>query len=165
MRKIGIKDLLEVAYAIEKSGYEIFRDLAKRHASNAALAKAFERLASEEETHFKKIEEYEKKYFAHSVLLEDLFNMQVVKEYFREFSHANIMKNYKRFLRAHGRVRSELEAVKLGLTLEMESIIFYRKFMEINKATPEVNALLTELVGYEIGHMETLIQFVRHGLS
>ena len=164
MRKIGIKDLLEVAYAIEKGGYEIFRDLAKQHSRNSDLARVFERLASEEEQHFMKIEQYEKKYFEHSVLLDDLFNMQVVKEYFREFSHANIMKNYRNFLKRQGKVRNELEALKLGLALEMDSIIFYRKFIEINKGTPEVNALLADLVGYEIGHMETLVHFVKNGV-
>jgi rubrerythrin len=165
MRRIGIKDLLETAAAIEKSGKEIFESLAERHRTDSRLSTILGRLATEEEAHYKKILEYEKKYFHHTTLLGDLYALGEVKQYFRDFSYTHIMKDYAAFKKRTRKMSHPFEAVRLAMTLELDSILFYEKFSEANKGVPEVNALLKELMGFEANHLDVLNRYVRETLG
>ena len=79
MKKVGMKELLEIALAIERSGYNIFNDLAKKYSQNQRLSKIFVQLAAEEEGHIEILKAFEDKYLQKHAFIAELYNNDVVK--------------------------------------------------------------------------------------
>lgn len=165
VKKVGMKELIEIALAVERSGYNIFNDLAQKYVSNKRLAKIFIQLASEEEGHIKIIEEFEKKYLKEHNFLASLYDNAVVRDYFKDFSYFYIMKDYKKYLKRFKKIHNEIEAVKIAIDLEINSIIFYDKFYKLNYENKEVAKLIEELLHFESNHLEILSQYINKNLS
>lgn len=162
MKRVGLKELLEIAYSIEKNGKALFLKFAQKFKKEPKIAEIFTKLAHDEEEHHKHLKDFEKRYYSEGHLFESLYDYKVVKEYFHEFSETNLMKDFKANLKLCQNLRTPLEAVKIGLNLEMDSILFYEKFKEINKHDPDVAKLLDELLEFETGHVGVLYQYLKH---
>jgi len=162
LKRVGLKELLEIAYSIEKNGKTLFLKFAQKFKKDKDIADLFTKLAHDEDDHLKHLKEFEKKYYTEGHLFELLYDYKVVKEYFHQFSETNLMKDFKANLKLSQGLKTPLEAIKIGLNLEMDSILFYEKFKEINKHDPDVDKLLKELVDFETGHVGGLYQYLRH---
>ncbi len=162
MKRVGMRELLEIAYSIEKHGKALFLKFAIKFKKNEDIVNIFTKLAADEDEHIQKLEEFEKKYYAEGHLFESLYDMAVVKEYFHNFSEVNLMKDFKSNLSKIKVMKNPAEAIKIGLSLEMDSIIFYEKFREMNKHDKDVDTLLCDLIGFETGHVGVLYQYLKN---
>jgi rubrerythrin len=162
MKKVGIKELLEIAYAIEKSGYNILMELSAKYKKNSGLSDIFIRMAMEEQDHIAKIQDFETKFQRHQDVFKELYAISTVKEHFNDFSHSHIMQAYRSYVKGLKRIRHEFEAVKICLNLEMDSIIFYERFLEYNRGDKAVDDLLQTLIHFELGHIEKLYQYMKN---
>jgi rubrerythrin len=162
MKRVGMRELLEIAYSIEKNGKSLFLKFALKFKKDEAVVKVFTKLASDEDEHIQRLKEFEKKYYAEGHLFESLYDMEVVKEYFHDFSESNLMKDFKANLGKIKTMKNPVEAVKIGLNLEMDSILFYEKFREMNKHDKDVDKLLCTLIEFETGHVGILYQYLKN---
>jgi rubrerythrin len=164
MKKTGIKELLEMALAIERTGRDIFLRFAERYSHNQPLATMFSKLAHEEEGHIMAIEDLEKKFSFETGLFKELYNLHAVRQHFHDYSFTHVMAKYKKILARARNLAHEFEAVKIGLNLEIDSITFYKKFQSFGQTDPEVAKLLHELLMFEISHMERLAQYLKEAV-
>lgn len=165
MKRVGIKDLLAIAEAIERSGHEIFLDLRRRHSDTPELADIFSRLAADEEKHLETLRDYERRYAHHTLPLSDLYQLGVVKDYFRNFSYHHLMRDYARLAKRGTKIRHPHQAVRLAIDLELDSILFYERFRELNRDLPDVDALLKDLLRFELSHLDTLTHYLRSSVD
>ena len=161
MKRVGMRELLEIAYSIEKNGKSLFLKFVAKFKKNEAVVKVFTKLAADEDEHIRILKEFEKKYYTEGHLFDSLYDMSVVKEYFHDFSESNLMKDFKANVNKIKTMKNPAEAIKVGLTLEMDSIIFYEKFREMNKHDKDVDKLLCTLIEFETGHVGTLYQYLK----
>jgi len=143
-------EIIEIGIQIEKNGRDFYNTLEKK-SKNQKASEIFEYLAGEEEKHIKvfqeilnKTEKYEPsgldadEYFAYM----DALASEYV--FIQKDKGEQIAKT----------VKSDKEAVNMGIGFEKDSIIFYEG---MKKAVPEYDLkILDELIMQEQGHLRIL---------
>lgn len=157
MKRAGIRELLEIAYSIERAGFDIFTRMARNYAKETGISVLFTRLAAEEEDHILMLQKFSEEMKDRTELFDSLYKYADVQNHFKEFSYSGLIKDYKRSIKKQ-KVLSPVDALRLAIDLEIRNAHFYQKFRAMNLKDEEVTAFLDKLICFELEHMNILTE-------
>lgn len=140
-------EVVELGIQIEKNGRDFYSTLAST-AKNAQAAEKFKFLAQEEERHiqvFQKILEQTQKYQPQGLDSGDYF------AYMNALANEHIFTKKDVGAEIAKKVKSDKEAIQMGIGFEQDSIVFY---IGIKKIVPDYDwKIIDELIAQEEKHL------------
>jgi rubrerythrin len=144
-------EIVEIGIQIEKNGRDFYNTLAGKSKVPNAL-KIFKYLAGEEEKHiviFRKILDTTDKYEPQGLDAEQYF------AYMNALASEYVFTQKDKGIETAKNIRSDKEAVDMGIGFEKDSIIFYEG---MKKTVPDYGLkIMGELIRQEQGHLKQLV--------
>jgi len=152
-------EMVEIGIQIEKNGRDFYNTLTGQ-TKNPAASKVFKYLAGEEEKHivvFQKILDKIEKYEPAGLDADQYF------AYMNALASEYVFTQKDKGIETARSIKTDSEALDLGLGFEKDSIIFYEG---MKKVIPEFDLkILEELIAQEQGHLKQLIELKREILG
>ncbi|MFA5156731.1 MAG: ferritin family protein [Candidatus Omnitrophota bacterium] len=145
-------EIVEIGIQIEKNGRDFYNVLCRKSKDQNAV-EVFKFLSGEEEKHiqvFKSILETTEKYEPPQAYADEYF------AYMNVLASEYVFTQKDKGAEMAGKIKSDKEAVEIGIGFEKDSIIFYEG---MKKAVPEYNvSIVEELIHQEQKHLQQLVK-------
>ncbi len=145
-------EVVELSIRIEENGRDFYNGIINLSKSQTAK-EVFELLSSEEEKHIKRFEEIlskVKKYEPAEAYPNEYFS------YLKSLSGEHVFTKEKKGTEVAGRIKTEKEAIELGIGFEKDSILFYQEMKKF-VLTSEQN-IIEKLLEEEKEHLRKLFE-------
>ncbi len=143
-------EIVEIGVQIEKNGRDFYNTLEK-NSKNKKASEVFKYLAGEEEKHIKVFQEIlnrTEKYESSGLDADEYF------AYMNALASEYVFTKERKGQEAAKAIKSDKEAVNMGIGFEKDSIIFYEG---MKKVVPEYDLkIVDELIVQEQGHLRML---------
>ena len=149
-------EIVEMGIQIEKNGRDFYNALAKKSKSPKASS-VFKYLASEEEKHilvFQNILNKLDKYEPAGIDSDQYF------AYMNALASEYVFTQKEKGIEAAGAIKSDNEAIDMGIGFEKDSIIFYEGMKK--SVPPYDHKVLNELIAQEQSHLRQLIDLKKN---
>ncbi|MBU3911323.1 MAG: ferritin family protein [Candidatus Omnitrophica bacterium] len=148
-------EVVEMGIKIEENGRDFYNEAARR-SKNKSTIKVFELLASEEEGHIKRFEAIlsrVKKYEPSEAYPNEYFS------YIKSLSGGYVFTKEKKSSEVAGTIKTDKEAVDLGVGFEKDSILFYEEMKKF--VLDGEKKIVDELLEQEKTHLRKLNELRR----
>ncbi|MBU0759316.1 MAG: ferritin family protein [Candidatus Omnitrophica bacterium] len=148
-------EIAEMGVKIEENGRDFYQEAARK-SKNESVAKVFELLAGEEEDHIRKFEAIlsrVKKYEPSEAYPNEYFS------YIRSLSGEYVFTKEKKGAQIAGIIKTDKEAVDLGIGFEKDSILFYEEMKKF--VLEEEKSVVDKLLEQEKIHLRKLNELRR----